>query len=170
LCPRVQGDRRKPTARQTPRLSGKHTAFSSAATTSKGKPIGIFSPAEHTKLLARAPDDLLPFLALGDFAGLRHAELLRLDWSEVDLAGRLIEVKSTKAKTASRRLVPLSATPPSFTSPAALSSCIPCSASKRSTRSHSGRCALAGVPRKPCRSTSLRKMRPLRPSARHWAW
>ena len=73
------------------------------------RPIGIFTPAELTKLLARAHDDLLPFLALGAFAGLRHAELLRLDWSEVDLAGGFIEVKSTKAKTASRRLVPLSA-------------------------------------------------------------
>ena len=59
-------------------------------------------------LLHHAEADLRPFLAIGAFAGLRTAEILRLDWSEVDLAGGLIEVKATKAKTASRRLVPMS--------------------------------------------------------------
>ena len=73
------------------------------------KPIAIYTPAEMARLLAHAPEDTLPFLAIGAFAGLRHAEILRLDWSEVDLAGGLIEVKATKAKTASRRLVPISA-------------------------------------------------------------
>ena len=73
------------------------------------KPIAIYTPAEMARLLAHAPEDTLPFLAIGAFAGLRHAEILRLDWSEVDLAGGLIEVKATKAKTASRRLVPIAA-------------------------------------------------------------
>jgi integrase len=72
------------------------------------QPIAIFTPAEMGKLLAHADEDVLPFLAIGAFAGLRHAETLRLDWSEVDLAGGHIEVKANKAKTASRRLVPLS--------------------------------------------------------------
>ena len=71
------------------------------------QPIGIFTPAEITQLLAQADQDVLPFLAIGAFAGLRHAEILRLDWSEVDLAGGYIEVKANKAKTASRRLVPI---------------------------------------------------------------
>jgi integrase len=71
------------------------------------KPIGIFKPEEMAKLLNHAPEDLVPFLAIGAFAGLRHAEILRLDWSEVDLAGGHIELKATKAKTASRRLVPI---------------------------------------------------------------
>lgn len=73
------------------------------------RPIGIFTPAEMAKLLRHADEDVIPFLAIGAFAGLRSAEILRLDWSEVDLAGGLIEVKATKAKTASRRLVPISA-------------------------------------------------------------
>jgi integrase len=71
------------------------------------KPIAIYTPAEMARLLAHAPEDTLPFLAIGAFAGLRHAEILRLDWSEVDRAGGLIVVKATKAKTASRRLVPV---------------------------------------------------------------
>ena len=70
--------------------------------------IAIFTPAEMAKLLTHADENLIPFLAIGAFAGLRHAELKRLDWSEVDLAGGHIEVKAEKAKTASRRLVPLS--------------------------------------------------------------
>ena len=61
------------------------------------------------KLLKHADEDIIPFLAIGAFAGLRHAEILRLDWGEIDLAGGLIEVKAAKAKTASRRLVPISA-------------------------------------------------------------
>ena len=61
------------------------------------------------KLFKHADEDIIAFLAIGAFAGLRHAEILRLDWSEIDLAGGLIEVKAAKAKTASRRLVPISA-------------------------------------------------------------
>ena len=71
-------------------------------------PIGIFSPEEMAKLLKHAEADMVPFLAIGAFAGLRHAEILRLDWQEVDLVGGFIEVKARKAKTASRRLVPIS--------------------------------------------------------------
>lgn len=47
----------------------------------------------------------LPYWAIGAFAGLRSAELERLDWSEVDFEAGLIEVKASKAKTASCRLV-----------------------------------------------------------------
>ena len=39
------------------------------------------------------------------FAGLRTSELLRLNWSEVNLARGYIEVKAEKTKSARRRLV-----------------------------------------------------------------
>ena len=48
---------------------------------------------------------LLPMLAIGAFAGLRDAEIKRLDWSEVDQKRGHIEVKSSKAKSARRRIV-----------------------------------------------------------------
>src|SRR5262249_41922868 len=48
--------------------------------------------------------DVLPMLAIGAFAGLRDAEIKRLDWSEVDARGH-IEVKAAKAKSARRRIV-----------------------------------------------------------------
>ncbi len=69
--------------------------------------IEIFQPEEMSKLLGAARRELVPFLAIGAFAGLRHAEILRLDWREVRLEEGFIEVKAQKAKTASRRLVPV---------------------------------------------------------------
>jgi integrase len=51
---------------------------------------------------------LRPFLAIGAFAGLRTAELHRLDWSEIDLDRGFITVAASKAKTRRRRLVPIS--------------------------------------------------------------
>ncbi|MGH7943077.1 MAG: zonular occludens toxin domain-containing protein, partial [Limisphaerales bacterium] len=43
----------------------------------------------------------------GAFAGLRHAEIDRLEWHEIDLEDGFIEVKAIKSKTGERRLVPI---------------------------------------------------------------
>jgi len=48
-------------------------------------------------------------LALGAFAGLRDAEIKRLDWAEVDRARKHIEITAVKAKSAKRRIVPIQA-------------------------------------------------------------
>jgi integrase len=69
--------------------------------------IEIFTPEELEKLLKHADEALVPVLALGAFAGLRTAEIERLEWPEVNLARKLIEVKAHKAKTRARRLVPI---------------------------------------------------------------
>ena len=69
--------------------------------------IAIFTPEELAKLLKAAPADFLPPLAISAFAGLRSAEVARLDWSNVKLAEGHIEVSAKMAKTASRRLVPI---------------------------------------------------------------
>ena len=74
-----------------------------------GKAIEIFTPEEIARLLAAAGKDFRPCLAIGAFAGLRSAEIERLEWSDVDLAGGHITVTAAKAKTASRRLVPIAA-------------------------------------------------------------
>jgi integrase len=50
---------------------------------------------------------MIPYLALGAFAGLRAAEMARLDWSAIDLDRRIITIRADQAKTASRRLVPI---------------------------------------------------------------
>jgi integrase len=73
-------------------------------------PPEIFRVDELRALLESATSiapDVLPALAIGAFAGLRDAEIKRLDWNEVDLARGHIEVKAAKAKSARRRLVPI---------------------------------------------------------------
>ncbi len=74
----------------------------------KATDIAIFSPYEISCFLAHARTEMIPFLTIGAFAGLRSAEIERLDWDEVHMAERFIEVKAAKAKTASRRIVPIS--------------------------------------------------------------
>lgn len=69
--------------------------------------IGILTPEEMVKLLKGASERLIPLLAIGGFAGLRTAEILRLDWEEIDFQQSHIEIKSGKSKTAQRRLAPL---------------------------------------------------------------
>jgi integrase len=68
----------------------------------------IFEPEEIEKLLNAAPAMVIPYLAIGAFAGLRSAELARLDWKAVNLERRIIELRADQAKTASRRIVPIS--------------------------------------------------------------
>jgi len=70
--------------------------------------VSIFTPEQMASLLKKADATLRPYLALGAFAGLRTAELHRLDWSEIDLDRGFITVAASKAKTRRRRLVPIS--------------------------------------------------------------
>jgi integrase len=65
--------------------------------------VGILTVEQTARLLESAPPLLVPYLAIGAFAGLRRAELERLDWKEVDLQSGLIEVTARKAKSARRR-------------------------------------------------------------------
>ena len=69
--------------------------------------IGILTPGEFARLLENASVETLPYWAIGGFAGLRTAELERLDWVEVHFDSDLIEVKAAKSKTASRRFLPI---------------------------------------------------------------
>jgi integrase len=66
---------------------------------------GILSPGQFASLLTNAASRTLPYWALGGFAGIRSAELERLEWSDIDFEHKLIEINPRKAKTASRRLV-----------------------------------------------------------------
>lgn len=72
-----------------------------------GGEIEIFTPAELTALLTAAKPEMLPYLALGAFAGIRTAEIARLDWSAVQLERGFVEIGTKLAKTRSRRLVPV---------------------------------------------------------------
>jgi len=98
-----------------------------------GASIGILSPEQFAKVLEAASEETLPYWLLGGFAGLRRAEIERLEWKDIHFevakyrafaaalasgdkgaiarterewrASALIEVPALKAKTASRRFV-----------------------------------------------------------------
>lgn len=72
-----------------------------------GDAVEIYTPEEIARLLAAAPKDFLPCIALGAFAGLRSAEVERLEWKDIDLAAGHIVLEAERTKTASRRIVPI---------------------------------------------------------------
>jgi integrase len=71
----------------------------------RAKPVGVLTPEQTRRLLECADDCLKPALAIAAFAGLRPAEITRLDWREVHLDRGFIEITAAKSKTATRRLV-----------------------------------------------------------------
>jgi integrase len=72
-----------------------------------GGDIEIFTPAELSTCFEFANRHLIPFLALGAFAGVRHAEIQRLDWVDIKFDHDIIEITARKAKTAARRTIPI---------------------------------------------------------------
>jgi len=74
--------------------------------------ISVLSPAEVQEVMRRAlqmEPRLVPYLAIGIFAGLRpENELGRLDWDKINLKSRTITVTGKNAKTKKKRAVPIS--------------------------------------------------------------
>jgi integrase len=73
-------------------------------------PPEIFTVDELRSLLeaaSKVAPGVLPMLAIGAFAGVRDAEIKRLDWHEIDLVRGHIEIKGAKAKSARRRIIPI---------------------------------------------------------------
>lgn len=79
----------------------------SARYSDKGGEIGIYTPGQFNAFLHGVEPRFVPFVAIAGFAGLRSAEIVRLEWPEIRFGQQVIEVKAAKAKTASRRLVPI---------------------------------------------------------------
>ena len=69
--------------------------------------VEIFTPSEIARLLSATTPEFLPCVAIGAFAGLRSAEIERLEWSDIHLTEKFIVVGASKAKTAGRRIVPI---------------------------------------------------------------
>ncbi len=69
--------------------------------------IEIFTPEEMERMLNVCNARILPLVAIGAFAGIRSAEIRRLDWEDIKWDRGHIEIAGRKAKTAARRLVPL---------------------------------------------------------------
>jgi len=75
----------------------------------RGGDIGILTPTELAQVLLApgASEETKLYLAIGAFTGLRSAEIVRLEWKDVNFERAFIEVGKDKAKTATRRLVPI---------------------------------------------------------------
>jgi len=67
----------------------------------------IYTPEQAAAILLHADHDLLPFFAIGMFAGLRTSEIERLDWRHILWDERLIDVEGGNSKTGKPRFVPM---------------------------------------------------------------
>ena len=70
---------------------------------------GILTVGQLSSLLEVAPDELIPFVTIAAFAGLRRSELERLNWQQIDFESGLIEVLAKNAKSSRRRFVKIQA-------------------------------------------------------------
>lgn len=61
--------------------------------------IEIFTPMEFSEILAHADNRIIPFLTLGAFAGIRHAEIQRLSWNDIHFDAGIIEIRAENAKS-----------------------------------------------------------------------
>jgi len=74
------------------------------------KPVTIWDVPTVERLFDAAVDhepELIPALAVLFFAGLRPHEMMRLNWSQIDLAGGHIRLEGKQVKTGSARIVDL---------------------------------------------------------------
>ena len=73
----------------------------------RGGKIGILKPKQLAALIREAPAETKLYLTIAAFTGMRASEILRLDWNDVNFERGHITVAADKAKTATRRLVPI---------------------------------------------------------------
>jgi integrase len=71
-----------------------------------GKP-ELLTPQQMAKLMGKAKGKVELYLAIAGFAGIRSAEIMRLEWKDFNFTRGHITVAADKAKTATRRLVPI---------------------------------------------------------------
>lgn len=64
--------------------------------------------AGKTKSGQHISTDLVPYVALGLFAGLRSSEIEGMDWNDINLQARQIQVRAAVAKTSMRRSIEIS--------------------------------------------------------------
>jgi len=94
-------------------IKGKYLSESPAVHVTEAKvtqtEVGTLTPGELVILLGKAPEELVPALAIGAFAGIRREEINKLDWRDLDLKHGTIKVRPRNAKSARNRLVPIEA-------------------------------------------------------------
>ena len=72
------------------------------------KVVHIVTPEQADLLMAHAPMEVVPFFAIGLWAGLRVSEIERLDWGKhINLPGRTIDLSWFPTKTLQPRFAPI---------------------------------------------------------------
>jgi integrase/recombinase XerD len=69
------------------------------------KEVGILRPEQVAELLAHSRPEILPYFAIGAFAGIRPEELLKLEWSDIKRQQGIIRVRATVSKVGKARNV-----------------------------------------------------------------
>lgn len=69
--------------------------------------IAIYTPQEIHTILNSISEDMIPFIALGAFAGIRTEEIFRMRWEMIDLQKGFILLDRGFTKTRRRRVVPI---------------------------------------------------------------
>lgn len=67
----------------------------------------VLTFAEYQALVDASPVHLKPVIALGFLTGMRLGEILPLQWSQIDLAGRMIKLTAADTKEGMPKRVPL---------------------------------------------------------------
>lgn len=76
-------------------------------------PVSILTPEELRRLLSVARVEMVPFIAMGAFCGIRHAEIARMRWGQIKWDQGHVEVMAEQSKNfgklrgRARRLIPL---------------------------------------------------------------
>ncbi len=70
--------------------------------------VPTFTVDQLGRLLARAPFEYLPVLAIGAFAGVRPEEIKRLRWEDLDFEEGTIQINASVAKTQKKRFAEIS--------------------------------------------------------------
>lgn len=65
----------------------------------------VFTVEETEKLINGARVEIVPYLALAAFAGIRSAEIVRLKWEDINFETRHIAMSSRITKTGRRRMI-----------------------------------------------------------------
>lgn len=87
--------------------TGKTVAQATMTPKVSAKNPGIIEPSVMRELLNKAPDDILPMLVLGGFAGIRSAEIARLRWEDFNWEEKVIVLSGEITKRQRRRTVPI---------------------------------------------------------------
>jgi len=67
--------------------------------------VDILTPEELAAFLSFVHPETIPFFTISAFTGLRRAEVERLDWSEIKLDRKLIDLPANKSKNHRRKLI-----------------------------------------------------------------